>query len=414
MITPCIIIPGFGQSKAELYDENGVSAKQVWPLKPDKKHLVKKIAPSYLLTVLTRGDRGFSKNTYKLFRETFLPFEYNESGEKKNRLRCIDYKEPLSECAPKVNAYIKKLVPVKKLAEQAGEKNIFFFAYNAFDDVYETALKLDSFVAYVKNRTGAEKVNLLAYSMGGALACAYFELFGEKTEIEKTLFIAAAIEGSLNQADLMKRNVEKKQGYSLLGFATNEKTVETFKKVLAFTPWSVRYNILYASLDAVVDGVMKHSPGMWQLIPPEDYPALREKYISGEEYAKLREKTDRFYALQQNLPAVLESVRKAGTEFYAFCGYGLRIMPLSASGDISTDGILAVKSASLGAVSAPRDEKLPPEQISPSSDLTDDGMIDKSTGFFGKNAYYFKNMPHAGFASSEEVQNLTADILMSV
>ena len=390
--TPVIIIPGFGQSKAAIY-ENGEFAKQVWPLKFDGKEMAKKIIAPYIKTVVCRKDKGFTDTAYKMYNEAFEPFSYNPDGTIKHDLRAIGNKEPLSEMPERVNGYVHKLVPVNELEKRVGAENIFFFAFNAFASPYETAEKLNVFIGDVKTVCESEKVSLLAFSMGGAVVTAYFDLYGEKDDIKKVFFLNSALEGSVLQADIMDGHIDKKEGYSLLGFISNGDTVKMFKKALAFTTWEVRYQLLYRSLDAVRDVVFLNSPGMWALMPTEKYGYLSGKFISDPSHAQLKKITDRFFEAQKNVRNIFSEQKKKGVEIHICAGYGLHIMPLSASQDISTDGILPLPSSSLGA-KAEFGEK-----------------PDTSGVLFRDTTYLFENLAHSGGVKDDRIQKLVADCL---
>ena len=45
---PTVIVPGIGQSKVELLDNEGKRIKLAWPLDIDSKRLLKRILPSAL------------------------------------------------------------------------------------------------------------------------------------------------------------------------------------------------------------------------------------------------------------------------------------------------------------------------------------------------------------------------------
>lgn len=392
--TPCIIIPGFGQSKAETYDENGNSLKQVWPLKPDVKALAKKIIKPYIKTVLCRKDKGFTDTAYGLYRELLCPLAADKNGDMMNRVRAVEYRYSLAKCTEKVRNYIYKLVPVKALAEKIGEENLYFFAFNAFDDPYTVAEKLDGFVSLVKEETGSEKVNFVPFSMGGAVCTAYFDVYGAKNEVEKVFYLAAALLGSQLQADLLDRNFDKNQGYSLLEFFTTPEAGVRFRQILSLTTWEVRYRLLYRSIDSVFDTVMMNSAGMWALLPMERYEELADKNISDESYKGLKARTDRFYAAQKRLPEIIEERRRNGVQFYICAGYGCRMMALSAADNISSDLILNVSSASLGAVSADRGEKLPSGALNENSVLSPDGSLDASTCLLKDTTWFFKDVTH--------------------
>ena len=382
---PLIIIPGFGQSKAELVKENGDKVR-VWPLSVDIKQTAKRIAPSYIKTVIRRRDTGFTDTAYKIFSEVFEPFAPDENGNMIHPLQAIPCDTPLSECSEKFRGFVKKLVPIGDYGDKYGYDKIYFFSYNAFDDVYLTAEKLDCFIDKVIAETGSQKVNLLSYSMGGPVTTAYLDEYRHKACIGKILFVAAAIEGSALQADVLKRYVDKAQGYSFLGFVTTEKTVDIFKKVLALTPWEVRYRLLFRSLDAVNDVVLINSAGMWELVPPKDYPKLRDKFIGDDNHAVLRSKTDRYHKTALRVREILTDVQNKGTELFSVAGYGSTIMPLSLSRELSTDTILDISSSSLGGV--------------------DNGEVNLDGSFFKDNIRLFKGIGHGEFAKNPEVNDI--------
>ncbi|MCQ2463863.1 MAG: hypothetical protein MJ177_10795, partial [Clostridia bacterium] len=285
---------------------------------------------------------------------------------------------------------VHKLVPLAPLAREIGEENIYFFAYNAFEDPYETAKKLDEYIANVRKEKECEKVNLLTFSMGGAVCTAYLDEYGKKGELNAVFYVAAALYGSQMQSDILNRNFDKKQGYSLLEFFTSKSAGDAFRKVLAFVPWEVRYGVLYRSFDAVIDTAMLNSVGMWALQPVEDYQALADRFLSDEKYAALRRCTDRFFSAQCRLKDIISEMQSRGVSFYCAAGYGLRMLPLSAAGDVSSDSILSVYSSSLGATSAKLGEKLTDTDgiISP------DGSVDASTCFLRDTTWLFGGLSH--------------------
>lgn len=403
--TPCIIIPGFGQSKAELFDENG-NSKKVWPLSVDAGPMLKALVGPYMKTVICRKDMGFTDTAYKLYCDCFEPFTFDEKGKKLHDLRAVTHNYSLAKCNDKVKKYVNRLVPVKSLIDVIGEDKVYFFAYNAFADPYETADELDKFIALVRSETNSEKVNLLPYSMGGSIAVAYFDEYGEKNEIDRVMFLVSALGGSKLNSDIMTRNIDKKEGYSLLKFATNSDTVKTFKRVLSLTTWPVRYKLLYRSLDAVSDKVLNNSPGMWGLVTPEDYSMLREKHLSDK--PELRAITDRFNYAKLNAREIIAKQQSRGVKFFSCLGYGLPIMPLSASKTLSTDGLLHVASPSLGATAAKLGETL---DVAESEYISPDRTIDASTGFLPETTWYVKNGSHFNISSNETVDELVRKVL---
>ena len=67
--TPCIIIPGFCQSKLNIVDDKGNFVKKVWPAKFDTKRAAKKVLPAFFRTVITRKDSGFTDSVNDIFKK---------------------------------------------------------------------------------------------------------------------------------------------------------------------------------------------------------------------------------------------------------------------------------------------------------------------------------------------------------
>ena len=404
---PCIIIPGMGHSKLELFDADG-GARVVWPLKTDAKEAARRIRGPYLKTVLTHRDRGFTDAVGDWFRGLTEPLATLPDGSMKHEIRAVAREYPVSAFTDGEKRFTYRLAPVKALAKTIGEDNLYLFAYNFFADLYESAEQLDRFIQTVKAQRGVGQVRLLPVSMGGAVFTAYLDAYGEKNDAAQVVFIEAALDGSVLMSDLYKMNVDKYNGYSVLEFATSRKVSDAMRRLLSLVPWEVRFGVLYKSLEATCDTVTGNSLAMWSTVPKEDLDALRERYLADDAHALFREKLGRFMEAQSRIREMLAARQEAGTEFYATSGYGLRIMALSANDAVTTDTVLAAYSTSLGAMTAPRGEKLDPSVLTPQSRLSPDGAIDASTGFLKDTTWFFKGQVHNDTAFNDTIQTLVA------
>ena len=409
--TPCIIIPGVGQSKMEQTDEHGNVIKTAWPLHMDANVMIKKIIKPYLRSIPARKDKGFTDAIHDLFCEALLPLSMLPDGTMKYNVRSVLREYPASRFTDGEKRFLYRLAPVRDLAGVIGEENIYLFAFNFFTDLYESAEQLDRFISLVKEQTGSDKVCLVPVSMGGALVTAYFDAYGQKNDIAKVMYIEAALDGSVLMSDLFRLNVDKNNGYSVLEFATSKKVSDAMRVLLSLVPWEVRYGVLYKSLGAAFETAINYSPAMWQTVPTGDYEELRGKLLAGDEFAALREKTDRFMKAQKNIRNIFAERQAAGTKIYACSGYGMRIMALSASDTIQTDTVLSTASTSLGAACAPRGQKLPASALTKDSRLSPDGSVDASTGFFRDTTWYIKGQVHNDTCFNDTVQKLVCRVM---
>lgn len=403
--TPCIILPGIGQSKVELVDENGAKIKMAWPLDFNTDNLMSDLKGPLMKMMLFRKDGAFLAACEKLIKEAADPVATNPDGSMKNTVRVVEYPQSLAACTPDERRYVYKMVPMDKLSAVIGDENIYFFAYNSFGDTYEMAAHLDGFIQQVKAETGSEKVNLIPVSMGGALSTAYFDAYGYKNDVKRVMYMVAALEGSSLIADIMLGRIVPENGLSALELLTNRSTAEKAAPLIKMLPEGTPERLLHTCLDALIDTALRNSPSIWSIIPPQYYEELAAKYIP--EGTALREKTDRYYNAQKNLRSIINGLRANGTEFFACCGYGMQLFELSASSSLSSDTIIELSSTSLGAESAPRGETLnrEGEYISP------DKTVDASTGFFPETTWYFKGQQHDAIAYNDTALEVAKRVL---
>lgn len=416
--TPCVILPGIGQSKVELVDNAGNKIKMAWPLDVDGEELMNSLKAPLMKMMLFRKDAGFSDKVASILKNITDPISSNPDGTMKNKLRVVSYPRSLKECSADEKRYIYKMVPLQMLSEKIGEENLYFFSYNSFGDTYETAKELSSFIDMVREKTGSDKVNLVPVSLGGALSTAYFELFSHKNDIKRVMYFVAALGGSHLIADIMEKEVKTENGIAMVEMLANAKTAESLGGLLRMMPEGVFEATVDKALDALNSEVLANSLSMWGIIPPERYPALSQKYLSDAAHSSLKVKADRFYEYRRKFPETVRELEKKGVRFFAICGYGLPLMALAKSDKMSSDGIINVSSTTLGALSAPLGETLTsfPEEGRHCADsshnhLSPDETVDASYGLWPERTWYFASQGHDATAYNDKALGIAARVL---
>lgn len=416
--TPCVILPGIGQSKVELVDNAGNKIKMAWPLDVDGEALMGELKGPLMKMMLFRKDAGFSDKVASLLKKVANPIASNPDGTMKNYLRVVSYPRSLKECTPDEKRYIYKMVPLQMLSERIGEENLYFFSYNSFGDTYETAKQLSEFIDMVKEETGSDKVNLVPVSLGGALSTAYFELFAHKNDIKRVMYFVAALGGSHLIADIMAKEVKTENGIAMVEMLADAKTAESLGGLLKMMPDGVFETTVSKALDSIITEVLANSLSMWGIIPPERYDSLAVKYLSDDAHKSLREKADRFAEYRRRFPETVRELENKGIEFFAVCGYGLPLMALAKSDRMSSDGIINVSSTTLGALSAPLGECLTefPEEGRHCCDtshnhLSPDKTVDASYGLWPERTWYFASQRHDDTAYNDKALGIAARVL---
>lgn len=416
--TPCVILPGIGQSKVEQVNDKGEKIKMAWPVDVDGEELLGQLKAPLMKMMLFRRDAGFSDKVKSVVKEIIDPIATLPDGSMRNTLRVVSYPQSLAECSADEKRYIYKMVPLQMLSERIGEENLFFFSYNSFGDTYKTAEELSEFIDMVKAKTGSDKVNLVPVSLGGALSTAYFELFRHKRDVKRVMYFVAALGGSHLIADIMEMNIRTEKGLSMIEMLADAKTAQTMSTFLNMMPNGVFDTTVCKALDALNEDVLSNSMSMWGIIPPERYEALRDKYLSDNAHAALREKADRFYNYRLQFPNVVRELEAEGVQFFAICGYGLQLLELAASDKMSSDGIINVSSTTLGALSAPLGEilgELPEEgKVCKNDDhnhLSPDGTVSAAYGLWPEATWYFASQGHDAMAYNDKALGIAARVL---
>ncbi len=414
--TPCVILPGIGQSKVEMTDKKGEKIKMAWPIDIEGDEILGKIKGALMKMMLFRKDAGFSDKVASIVEEITDPIASLPDGSMKNNLRVVSYPQSLKECTADEKRYIYKMVPLQMLSERIGEENLFFFAYNSFGDTYETAKELSDYIDMVKEKTGSEKVNLVPVSLGGALSIAYFQLFSQKKDVSRVMYFVAALEGSQLIADIMAKDIITENGLAMIEMLADAKTAETVGGFLKIMPEGVFEATVNKALDALIRTVLANSLSMWGIIPPDRYPALADLYLSDKAHASLREKADRFYEYRLHFKEHVRELETQGVEFFAVCGYGLQLLALAKSNKLSSDGIIQISSTSLGAVSAPLGETLAElsgegRNCTEHQHLSPDGTIDAAFGQWPERTWYFAGQRHDDTAYNDKALTVAARVL---
>ena len=387
---PVIIIPGIGQSKLILADENGNKIKNAWPVELDQSAIVNELKSSLMKMVLFRKDGGFSDRVAAIAESACEPLAVNEDGTKKHNVIPVSYEKSLAECNDDEKKYIYKMIPMEQLGAKIGEDRLFFFAYDPFGDAYDTASRLDGFIGFVKNKTGSEKVSLVSVSQGGVVLRVYLDLYGGKGEIGKVVNFVSALDGSSLIADIFDDKLLLDDPASLLGTIGGK--AASLASAVGMLPKDVIANTIEKSLSVLKKSLIFNCTMMWGSIPAGRFGAILNKYPSMNE--SLKAKVTRLYDFTVYFPERAKALAENGMKFYQICGCGMGIVPVCESKNIQSDGIVDVSSASFGAVCT-----------------SDESDVDVSGCVFPENTWFFNNMSHADAAFNDVALSLACDIL---
>ncbi len=418
--TPTIIVPGIGQSKVDLYSLSGKRIKCAWPLDIDEKALIKEVLPAAAGAVVTRNDERLCKALKKAVMKAASPLKVNSEGAPVNNLKVVDYDgHSIAECTEDEKRYIYRMVPMQELSEVIGEDHMFFFAYNSFGQPYETAKALNEYINNVKQKTGHDKVNLVPVSLGGSIATAYFDAYGNRGDVDRVCYFVPAANGSTLLADVFSGNIDFNNTESFLGLLFDGKTAKQITGFLKHLPKDSSAHISNALLEAIKETVIVNSPAMWAVIPHEHFAENKEKYLVNTGKTVLKAKAERFYRAQSNLRSILLRQSKSGVKFFSICGYDNALLPFAGTKQMNSDTIVDFKSASLGGTAAKAGETLP-ANYKPAYDncsnkkhnhISPENTVDLSTSIFPDSVFCFRYQIHDDTAYNDVALSLCKEIL---
>ncbi|MCL2507893.1 MAG: hypothetical protein FWF05_01820 [Oscillospiraceae bacterium] len=430
---PTIIIPGIAMSYMYLADENnepvvGNNGAE----KGDKLVIVDSdalvgtllgtlLGPLAISTVLGK-PMGLREATAKTVGGLLGIQSMNKDGTLKNNVLTEYYPGPLSSMSPERREEFYAEAPVKDFAEYIGEDNIYFFAFSLFADPMDTGIALHEYIQLVKEQQQVSKVNLLTLSLGGSILTAYLDLTEEECpgvnparDVNRIVNGVSMLNGTEVFTDLFSKRFNTENNYIYDGFLAgilnlalkNDILEKILLWVIKLIPEKVFLELLKGAYDGVMETLLLNNPQFWTMIKGDEYEAVADRYLVGEEYAALRKKTDRFAVARKNLAGHLTDLEAAEITTYNLCAYDLRYdegkysffgIVRSAKGT-NSDGIIHLGSTSFGAVYAPADQSLGSDYIDAMSEadkkyLSPNGTVDASKCLFPDTTWFVSNQLH--------------------
>lgn len=442
-VTPTIIIPGLFQSETHYY-ENGelVVDSNGDPLAaPFYISISKEFVGAALTTALipittmfiTQQDKDqlAAKAFSKLVSELLIGKQQSDAnGEFIDDVRAEYYNGSFATLTEDQKESVLSHFPVEEYFDIAGEEYLYVFNYVSTGNMIQTANDLYDYIQFVKEDTGASKVNLVPVSQGGSITNGLFKVYEEKgisiaKDVNRIVFTVPALDGAALLGDCYRYglNDESEALYTTM-----------FPSVLgqdAYLPYLINIllrlmpntdvnNLLDIVADTLINDYLKYSTLLWGLIPSGDYEVCRDMYLAGDDMAEIRRQADWYYDAQLNSDRYILTAKLQGVEIFDIVDTNVDLYQLAVSYDeIQADGIIHVDSTSMGAYSTGVYEKLPEDYngglgncLNPFHDHTDPkGIMDVRAGLLPDQTFYFSGQNHATTASNDVIMSLIIQLL---
>ncbi len=444
-VYPTIILPGISQSISYVADENGEPAKAEngaelsgGLLIIDTSNLasiiLKNLAFPLVKALITQKDedKSFQNAVAKTISEVFSVQASDNEGNPVNNLKTVEYRSSVEDMSQDDKDYFYRMIPMKHLTEgitdaTTGEYSsepildadlLYLYAFPLIGDPMESARGLDEYIQFVKEDTGASKVNIVTVSLGGTILTAYMELMAGTgyTDINKIVNVVSCLQGTDVMGDFYERefkiNAPEHPEYEEFFFNdflpmvmeqnADSKTIGYLINIaLKIFSKEVVYSLLSGAVDGIIDTLMLRCPQFWAMIPTDRYEDVKAKYNflweDADTYGVLTAKLDAFQNARLNLVDNLKEFNTTGDKVSNVAGYNLsyaeqdyNFFGAMRSSDVTnSDGIIDVDSTTLGATYAKAGSVL-----ASGARLSPDGSVDASTCAFPDNVWFFNEQYH--------------------
>lgn len=433
--TPVIIVHGMSQNDTYLLNEDGTRMTDKngdyitgWPLEIDVMGLLKEALVPLLTSVVSRSDAGLTEAMKKGAYEALYAIHKDADGNYLTPVEVPCYEYPMSEMTEEIKEYYYNILPLQGLAEIVGEENIYYFGYDSFGDVIGETEKLHHYIHdVVLPQTGADQVRLCNISLGGTIGVNYLETYPEDNFlIKRMLFVIPAIDGSDIIGDILTNNLsiihDDEMLYSEFLPSLLGKTPLAYllNIVLRILPKDVLKSALGGLAEGVVEAGVRSTTIIWALCPTDYYEEAREKWLSDDEYALIREKVDYYMQARANFGDNIYKLKEGGTEVFDIVCYGGGMFPLCKDYNVTNgDGIVHSTSASMGATFADVGKTLPEDYVAagtycnnPAHDhISPDRTVDPTTGLLPCTTWYIKNQDHEKLPNNDVALKMAFDIM---
>ena len=442
-VHPSIVIPGVFQSEVKYLNDDGTEKtnSKGEPYAPpffleDTSDIVKDalttaLLPlsSLLITQSDREDRAAEAVANVLGEALAGRVKSDENGRFIYNIQATKYPTNLAGLSQHDRDYALDAIPLHDYAQKAGLENLYFFSYASFGNIYEIANELYALIQTAKAEHDGTKVNLAPVSQGGTLFGALMQIYKDKgrklsEDVHRVCLIVPAANGTALLGDIYLHGLLDDDaalyGYMFPSLLKEDWLGYLIPLLLRIFPNESVNRILDTAVHKLVEDYLEKSTCMWALLPSEDYPALREMYLSDPEDAEIRRQTDWYYRAQCDYRTNILDAKQDGVEFFDIADYNQALYPICDCWDkVNADGVIDLDSTSLGAVSAPVGKTLPAAYTQkntycadPSHVHIDEGrIVDASTGILCDTTFYFKGQHHEATARNGVIIALATRIL---
>lgn len=312
----------------------------------------------------------------------------------------------------------KMAIETENLGFDAEE--IVYFSYDWRMDMQTVASQLNELVKLVKDTTGADKVNLVGFSMGSCVVTTYLHDYGYE-DIKDVVILSGAYNGVSTCGEPFSGQIafnnEGMVAFLMTMFGDSLSDFIIKALIDALNQSGVLGNVLsiaeemnYAILDDVFEMGLKTTfarmPGIWSVIPYNMYEDAKALLVGDNVSDEFEAKIDYYhYEVQGNNKEILDGVIENGGHLAIVAKYGSTIPPVCVSQLNIGDMVIDTVYTSYGATCADANSTLGEDYVQAvdcgHNHLSADNMIDASTCAYPEYTWFVKDLMHADHTAAQ-------------
>ncbi len=420
--TPLVIVDGFNSTK--LYTNFGTEDQKeaFFGSDTDVATMIEEVGGAFIGGCI---QFGLADKDYEKFADSFIPtlnkyfdpISYSTDGTPNHELGFYKTDKTIAEYTEEEKAE-RFTSFVLETAKVYGEDNTFSFSYDWTADPTETAKELNKFIGEVKVKTNSRKVNVVAMSMGSVIMLSYLQAYGGRS-VNNLVFASPAWQGTSIVGNLFTGDIEL-DIFAVENFLVKSADVSATTHIAAYIiSFIASYEGLsheyFGDINKNIQGVLPYvyedsiiplmagMPGIWSLVPAEDFEAAKAFLFPEGVDANLEAMIDKYHGIQTDAQAVIERAEKQGMRFGIVCGYNRQMIPLNEEYKQS-DEVIDVEYMTGGATCAlylqAYDDwaQVYNQKIKDGHNhISWDYKVDASTCMFPEQTWLIKNMSHSDY-----------------
>lgn len=410
---PVVFVAGYTSSRLVL-DRGTPQEKRVWKQKIGDKitEAVKAELPRIALDASAAAVGIYNPLFDRLepyVEEIIEPLRMNDDGSSKYPVEVWPHSvEDTRLDRLRAIGYYPDHDSLQMLGKAAGEKNVYCCTLDWRLGQVDNAAVLDAYIRDVLRATGADKVDLTGVSYGGQVVASYLSVYGA-SQIGRVVMQCPAIDGSSIVPQLLSGENFYLAWEDLARlYGASEKDERDLASIAAAVSPAFLSHFLRAFIDRYFIDFFKNFGSVWDLVPSQDYAALRDRLLRDGRHDAMIEKSDYYHnEIYPKMRQTLRRIRQEGTPVSIVAGYG---SALAVDNGADSDGVIDVQSMT-GAAVAPLGKTL--DTDTRSLTVSPNGAIDAADCYLPDSTWFVDGLLHSMGANEEKTSTLMMTLLLT-